>query len=262
MSTSQHTHQIVCNALGHYIGIGMEDLETPHQFPLQSPNPPTAPTPIEANTFIHILDSPPHSPIPFQFPPQEVITQTLEEHPMEECSHLAPGSAPVSRTSPTNSGEILQQLVQVLTLLGWAPPVSTPPAPSSTPATCIRSPDTFDSSNPDDLRPFLLQCQLTFNSYPQHYTSDSSKVFFMISYLKKFALQWFEIGVMEINPRLALAWHSSWPDFISEICMHFGPSNLTGTAEIELHHLSMLSDSCISEYLVCLNTLAFQVLCV
>src|SRR5258708_27371057 len=142
--------------LAHYIGIGMEDPEMPHQFPLQPPNPPTAPTPIEANTFVHILDSPPHSPSPFQFPPQEVITRTLEEHPMEEHSHLTPGSAPVSRTSPTDSGEILQQLVQALTLLGWAPPVSTPLAPSSTPATCIRSPDAFGGSNLDDLRPFLL----------------------------------------------------------------------------------------------------------
>src|SRR5260221_4046996 len=136
------------------------------------------------------------------------------------------------------------------------PPVSTPPAPSSTPATCIRSPDTFDSSNLDDLQPFLLQCQLTFNLYPQHYASNSSKVFFTISYLKKSVLEWFEIGVMEVNPRLALAWHFSWAEFISEIHMHFGPLNPTRTAEIELHHLSMHYNSCISEYLVWFNTLA------
>src|SRR5260370_9887462 len=208
MYTSKHTCQIVHDALGCYIGVGMEDPETPHQFPLQLPNPPTTPTPIKANTFVHILDSPTHSPSPFQFPPLEVITWTLEEHPTEECSHLTPGSAPISRTSPTDSGEILQQLVQALTLLGWAPPASTPPAPSSTPATHIRSPDAYDDSNPDDLQPFLLQCQLTFNSYPQHYASDSSNVFFTISYLKKSPLQSFVIGVMEINPRLALAWHS------------------------------------------------------
>src|SRR5258708_19681566 len=134
----------------------MEDPEMPHQFPLQPPNPPIAPTPIEANTFIHIPDSPPHSPSPFQFPPQEVITRTLEEHPMEECSHLTPGSAPMSRTSPTDSGEILQQLVQALTLLGQAPPVSTPLAPSSTPATPIRSPHPFYTSNPHGLQPLLL----------------------------------------------------------------------------------------------------------
>ena len=167
----------------------------------------------------------------------------MEIHPMEEQSHLTPVSAPISRTSPTDSGEILQQLVQALMLLGCAPPASTPPAPPSTPATCIRSPDTFDGSNLDDLQPFLLQCQLTFNSYPQHYASDSSKVFFTISYLKKSMLEWFEIRVMESDPRLALTWHASWPEFLSKIHTHFGPSNPTRTAEIELCHLSMQYDS-------------------
>src|SRR5260221_6496970 len=237
----------------------MEDPETPHQFPLQPPNHPTAPTPIKANTFVHIPDSPTLSPSPFQYLPQEVSTRALEEHPTEEQSHSTLGSAPISRTSPTDSREILQQLVQALTLLGQAPPMSTPPTPSPTPTTRIRSPDTFDRSNPDDLRPFLLQCQLTFNLYPQHYASNSSKVFFVISYLKKSALEWFEIGVMEIDPRLAPTWCASWPEFLSEIRTHFGPSNPTGTAEIELHHLSMQYDSRISEYLVRFNTLASRV---
>src|SRR5260221_1371356 len=150
----------------------MEEPETPHQFPPQPTNPPTVPTPIETNTFVHILDSPVLSPSPFQYLPQEV--STMEIHPKEERSHLTPVSAPVPRTSPTNSGEILQQLVQVLTLLGCAPPASTPLAPPSTPTTHIRLPYTFNRSNPDDLQPFLLQCQLMFNSYPQHYASNSS----------------------------------------------------------------------------------------
>src|SRR5258707_15643350 len=259
MSTSRHTHQIAHDVLGRYVSVGLEDPEAPHQFPLQPPNLPTAPTPIEANTFIHIPDSPTLSPSPFQYLPQEVSNWTLEEHLTEEQSHSTLGSAPVSRTSPTNSREILQQLVQALTLLGQAPPTSTPLTPSPTPATCIRSPDAFDGSNPDDLQPSLLQCQLTFNSYPQHYASDSSKVFFVISYLKKSALEWFEIGVMEINPRLALSWCSNWPDFITEIRTHFRPSNPTGMAEIELCHLFMQPDARISEYLVQFNTLASRV---
>src|SRR5258708_37204281 len=77
---------------------------------------------------------------------QEVTS--IEIHPMEERSHSTPVSAPISRTSPTDSGEILQQLVQALMLLGHAPPASTPPAPPSTPATHLRSPDAFDGSNP------------------------------------------------------------------------------------------------------------------
>src|SRR5260370_2113479 len=257
MSTSQHTCQIARDTLGRYISIGMEEPGTPHQFPPQPTNPPTVPTPIETNTLVHILDSPVLSPSPFQYLPQEV--STMEIHLTEEQSHSTPVSAPVSRTSPTDSGEILQQLVQALTLLGHAPPASTPPAPPSTPATHIRSPDAFDRSNPDDLRPFLLQCQLTFNSYPQHYASDSSKVFFAISYLKKSTLEWFKIGVMEIDPRLAPSWRSNWPDFITEIRTHFGPLNPTRTLEIKLRHLSMQPDSRISEYLVRFNTLASRV---
>ena len=146
MSTSQHTCQIACDVLGQYVSAGLEDPEAPHQFPLQPPNLPTAPTPIKANTFVHILDSPTLSPSPFQFLLQEVSTQTL-------CNNWAPRawSAPVSRTSPTDSRETLQQLIQALMLLGQAPPTSIPPTPSSTPATHIRSPDTFNGSNPDNL---------------------------------------------------------------------------------------------------------------
>jgi len=99
-----------------------------------------------------------------------------------------------------------------------------------------------------------------FNSYPQHYASNSSKVFFAISYLKKSALEWFKIGVMESNPRLALTWCASWPEFLSEIHTHFGPLNPTGTVEIKLCHLSMQSDSRILEYPVQFNMLASQVL--
>ena len=64
---------------------------------------------------------------------------------------------------------------------------------------------------------------------------------------------------MESDPRLALTWCSSWPDFLCEIYTHFRPSNPTGTAEIKLHHLSMQSDSHILEYLVRFNTLASRV---
>src|SRR5258707_2419747 len=109
MTTSLHTHQIDHNALGQYVSIGMEEPETPHQFPPQPTNPPTAPTPIKTNTFVLILDSPALSPSPFQFLPQEA--STMEIHPTEERSHSTLVSAPISRTSATDSGEILQQLV-------------------------------------------------------------------------------------------------------------------------------------------------------
>src|SRR5258708_38110916 len=122
MATARHSCQIARDALGPYISVGLEDPEAPHQFPLHPPNLPTAPTPIEANTFIHIPDPPTLSPSPFQYLPQQPTNPTLEEHPTEEQSHSTPESAPLSRTSPTDSGEILQQLVQPLSLLGRSPP--------------------------------------------------------------------------------------------------------------------------------------------
>ena len=86
-----------------------------------------------------------------------------------------------------------------------------------------------------------------------------AKVFFAISYLKKTALEWFEHGVMEDDPTLALAWRTSWRLFVEELRTFFGPANPTGDAEIELCNLMMQSDSRLAEYLVGFNTLSSQV---
>ncbi len=113
----------------------------------------------------------------------------------------------------------------------------------------------FDGSNPEELRMFLLQCQITFNSYLQQYVTHTVKVFFVISYLKKLALEWFEQGILESNPRSAPAWRSSWPEFINELRTYFGPMNPTGTAKLGLQHLTMAPSSQLREYLVQFNTL-------
>ena len=92
----------------------------------------------------------------------------------------------------------------------------------------------FDGSNLEDLRMFLLQCQITFNSYPQQYSSHTAKVCFMISYLKKSALEWFEQGIIEDDLRLVLVWKLSWPEFVNKLRTYFRPVNPTGVAELEL----------------------------
>src|SRR5258707_5686347 len=96
------------------------------------------------------------------------------------------------------------------------------------------APDAFDGSNLEDLRAFLLQCQITFNAHPQNFTSESAKVFFAISYLKKSALEWFEQGILEDEQTQALEWRSSWTEFVKELRTYFRPANPTGTAEAEL----------------------------
>src|SRR5258705_12528733 len=121
------------------------------------------------------------------------------------------------------------------------------------------TPDTFDGSNPEDLQAFLLQCQITFNSYLQQYATDTAKVFFTISYLKKTALEWFEQGILEDDLSLTPVWRHSWAEFAKELKTHFGPANPVGSAKIELRHLVMASNTKLSEYLVQFNTLALCV---
>ena len=76
------------------------------------------------------------------------------------------------------------------------------PAPMLPTQTCTWAPDTFNGSNLEDLWAFLLQCQIMFNVHHQNFTSESAKVFFAISYLKKSALEWFEQGILEDDSTL------------------------------------------------------------
>ena len=98
-----------------------------------------------------------------------------------------------------------------------------------------------------------------FNAHPQNFTSESAKVFFTISYLKKLALEWFEQGILEDKQTQALEWRSSWTEFVKGLWTHFGPANPTGMVEAELRHLTMASGAHLSEYLVRFNMLASRV---
>src|SRR5260370_40764120 len=98
-----------------------------------------------------------------------------------------------------------------------------------------------------------------FNTHPQNFTSESAKVCFAISYLKKMALEWFEQGILEDDLTQALGWKSSWMEFVKELQTHFRPTNPTGVVEAELRHLTMSSRAHLSKYLVRFNTLASRV---
>ena len=148
----------------------------------------------------------------FQFLPNDLDLQTKQENfESEIAASNPPTELPTELPPPptANPTELLQQLIQGLALLGHTAPMLPATIAPLANVTHIWAPDMFDGSNPNDLRPFLLQCQLTFNMYPQQYAVDSVKVCFATSYLKKLALEWFENGIMETNPRLAPVWRSN-----------------------------------------------------
>ena len=62
----------------------------------------------------------------------------------------------------------------------------------------VQEPDVFDGSNTRKLQAFLIQCQLNFNSKPQAFRTNASKVNYMISYLKG-------VGKLKWLPNWAIA---------------------------------------------------------
>src|SRR5260221_5556293 len=107
-------------------------------------------------------------------------------HPPPSCNSRTPPtlrqSPPVSAQPSTSTIDPVQQLVQALLTIGQNT-AAPPPNPPTTSQSRVRAPDMFDASNPEDLRAFLLQCQITFNSYPQQYSTNATTVFLTISYL-------------------------------------------------------------------------------
>src|SRR6266436_5078365 len=145
--------------------------ETFAQLPLPSARPSIIPHP---------------SPSQGQTPPQPSFSQP----PTPQIPPLA--------AAATNVDETMQNLLHALITLGQAMPQNPPPqtlVPTPSTQTHTHAPDTFDRSNLEDLWAFLLQCQITFDAHPQNFTSESAKVCFAISYLKKMALEWFEQGI-------------------------------------------------------------------
>jgi len=135
------------------------------------------------------------------------------------------------------------------------------PQPSQTKPACtkVREPDPFDGSDPEKLRPFLVQCQLNFNDHPTAFLTDGAKVNYALSFLKGIALSWFEPYLLDMEHAVTP------PDFLSdylffcrELQENFGPLDPKGNAESLLEDLRMKENQRIAKYLVNFNRLAVQ----
>ena len=89
----------------------------------------------------------------------------------------------------------------------------------------VQEPDVFDGSDTRKLQAFLVQYQLNFNSKPQVFWTDASKVNYVISYLKGTTLDWFEPGLMSYDPP---DWISNYFEFTSELKCNFRPHDPKG----------------------------------
>jgi len=56
----------------------------------------------------------------------------------------------------------------------------------------IREPDTFSGGSVNDLWAFIFQCQIYFHACEGEFKEDSEKIYFVISYLRGIALDYFK----------------------------------------------------------------------
>ena len=106
----------------------------------------------------------------------------------------------------------------------------------------LRPPDVFDGSDPKKLRSFLVQCENYFRAKPAHFTKNSDRVIFAISYLQGTPAQFFD----EIEDRVL----HDWPRFTRRLLAAFGPFDAIADAERELRDLRMSPDQPIRKYLM------------
>ena len=101
---------------------------------------------------------------------------------------------------------------------------------------------------------FIFQCCLYFWGLSE-FEDNSKRVTFALSYLQDVAQEWFEPGISSITDDYP-EWLDSWDLFVEELQNNFGPFDESTDVEHELTNLQMKDSQCISEYLICFNSLA------
>jgi len=79
------------------------------------------------------------------------------------------------------------------------------------------------------LHSFLLACNLHFRDQPYTFPNDEKKILFILSYLNRSAISWFEPGLMD--PSNSVHWMWDFDAFVNELEVNFGPHDPIRDAE-------------------------------
>src|SRR6266481_6918507 len=120
----------------------------------------------------------------------------------------------------------------------------------------LRDPNPFDRSDTQKLRTFVLQCKLNFRDRSNLFQDDTTKVNYMLSYLKGMALDCFEPALLEMPEP---AWLSDFAIFLEELEASFGSYDPVGEAEAELEGLHMQENHQAMKYFIKFMQLATRV---
>src|SRR6266481_462223 len=120
----------------------------------------------------------------------------------------------------------------------------------------LRDPDPFDGSDTQKLCTFVLQCKLDFCDCSDLFQDDTTKVNYMLSYLKGMALDCFEPMLLEMPEP---AWLSDFTLFLEELEASFSSYDPIGKAEAKLEGLHMQENHQVTKYFIKFMQLATHV---
>lgn len=126
---------------------------------------------------------------------------------------------------------------------------------SSDKAVKIRDPEVFDGTDPQLLESFLSQCDLVYLTRPKQFTDDRKRIFYVISFLKGAAFDWFDPRVGSAQNSLV---YNDWNTFETELRTNFGPVDAEGDNAAKLERLTMPVNQHIVTYMVEFNRLSVR----
>ncbi|KAL0171626.1 hypothetical protein M9458_031161, partial [Cirrhinus mrigala] len=128
------------------------------------------------------------------------------------------------------------------------PEVNNPPSPA--PVVCPMVRPTPYSGEAGDCKGFLLQCSITFTTYPHVYHSDNSKIGYVVSCLSGKALRWAESIWSQAGPAV-----SSYNAFAAHFQEVFGRTDSDASAGEDLYHFRQ-NNLTVQDYSIRFRTLA------
>lgn len=114
---------------------------------------------------------------------------------------------------------------------------ATEPATSRTSEPKTSAPPTFDGTKPRECRPFLSHCRINFQTQPSRFTSEHSKVFYAIGYLRGSAFELVEPYLDETRHLIRPVWFDTFSAFASHLNSAFGIVDEAQQAERRLRNL-------------------------
>ena len=166
-----------------------------------------------------------------------------------------PGGGPAPPAA--NPANDLEQTF-LTTLQGINTFLSRPPTTHSTKPR-LKEPPTFSGTNPEKLRPWLIDIAMHLSDRPDDFPTDEKKVNFALSFLTGVAKDFFSPDIfMALQDPFARAppWRNDFHEFIRVLSENFGPFDSVGTAENTLNNLVMDASKPIANYIAHFNAAA------